>query len=212
MDELYVVARRVLLDALEALGAHREAIVVVGAQAIYLRAGKADLAVAPYTTDGDLAWVPGLKIFGSQLRLPTWAPGVKILGSRLCPRRIPGSSSRAQKSWHLGAICRRRPGMSRPRTGGCPCSDAGESSLGERPITGALRVRGFTKQTIRAIGLPIATRVGGAQGGARVAPSIYALRPPTLRDRIPWPLAPAVDEGLCRDGSAPRLRIEGGPP
>lgn len=58
MDELYVVARRVLLDALEALGPHREAIVVVGAQAIYLRAGEADLVVAPFTTDGDLALDP----------------------------------------------------------------------------------------------------------------------------------------------------------
>ena len=60
MDELYVVARCVLLDALEALGSHRDAIVVVGAQAIYLRAGEADLVVAPYTTDGDLALDPDL--------------------------------------------------------------------------------------------------------------------------------------------------------
>ena len=60
MDELYVIARRVLLDALEALGAHRDAIVLVGAQAIYLRVGEADLAVAPYTTDGDLAVDPAM--------------------------------------------------------------------------------------------------------------------------------------------------------
>ena len=60
MDELYVLARRVLLDALEALGPHRDAVVVVGAQAIYLRAGEADLIVAPYTTDGDLALDPDL--------------------------------------------------------------------------------------------------------------------------------------------------------
>ena len=57
-DELYVVAREVLLDALEALGEHRNAIVLVGAQAIYLRTGEADLAVAPYTTDGDLVVDP----------------------------------------------------------------------------------------------------------------------------------------------------------
>lgn len=60
MDELYVVARSVLLDALEALGAHRDAIVVVGAQAVYLRTGEGDLVVAPYTTDGDLALDPSL--------------------------------------------------------------------------------------------------------------------------------------------------------
>jgi hypothetical protein len=48
----------VLLDALEALVAHRDALVLVGAQAIYLWAGEADLAVAPYTTDADLAIDP----------------------------------------------------------------------------------------------------------------------------------------------------------
>jgi hypothetical protein len=62
VDELYVVARCVLLDALEALGPHRDAIVVVGAQAIYIRAGEADLGVAPYTTDGDLALDPNLLV------------------------------------------------------------------------------------------------------------------------------------------------------
>ena len=39
MDELYVLARRVLLDALDALGSHREAAVVVGAHAACMRAG-----------------------------------------------------------------------------------------------------------------------------------------------------------------------------
>lgn len=56
--DLYVLARRVLLDALEALGPHRNAVVLVGAQAVYLRVGDADLAVAPYTTDGDLVIDP----------------------------------------------------------------------------------------------------------------------------------------------------------
>lgn len=59
-DELYVVAREVLLDALEALGEHRSSIVLVGAQAIYLRTGVGDLAVAPYTTDGDLVVDPSV--------------------------------------------------------------------------------------------------------------------------------------------------------
>lgn len=59
-DELYVMARRVLLDAHEALGQHRPATVLVGAQAVYLRVGEADLAVAPFTTDGDLAIDPAV--------------------------------------------------------------------------------------------------------------------------------------------------------
>ena len=61
-DELYTVARTVLLDALEALGEHREALVLVGAQAIYLRVGEDDLAVASYTTDGDLAIDPRILV------------------------------------------------------------------------------------------------------------------------------------------------------
>lgn len=60
LDELYLLARRVLLDALDALGTHRDAVVLVGAQAVYLRVGAGDLAVAPFTTDGDLAIDPAL--------------------------------------------------------------------------------------------------------------------------------------------------------
>lgn len=58
LDPAYVSARRALLDALEALEAQRDAVVLVGAHAIYLRTGEADLAVAPYTTDGDIALDP----------------------------------------------------------------------------------------------------------------------------------------------------------
>lgn len=58
LDPQYVEARRVLLDALTALAPHGSAFVVAGAQAVYLRTGDADIAVAPYTTDGDLALDP----------------------------------------------------------------------------------------------------------------------------------------------------------
>jgi len=57
---LYVAARQVLLDALQAIGDHREAVVLVGAQAVYLHTGDAELAVAPFTVDADLALDPGL--------------------------------------------------------------------------------------------------------------------------------------------------------
>jgi hypothetical protein len=57
---LYVAARGVLLDALDALVEHRDALIVVGAQAVYLHAEDADLdaSVAPYTADADLALDP----------------------------------------------------------------------------------------------------------------------------------------------------------
>lgn len=54
-DPEYVAARRVLLDALEALVDHRNAVVVAGAQGVYLRTGAANVGVAEFTTDGDLA-------------------------------------------------------------------------------------------------------------------------------------------------------------
>jgi ribosomal protein L11 len=56
----YVQARRVLLDALDGLGRHQAAVVLAGAQAIYLRTGPASLGIAEYTTDGDLAIDPEL--------------------------------------------------------------------------------------------------------------------------------------------------------
>jgi hypothetical protein len=58
MDDLLVKARSVLLDALEALDKQRDAVVVVGAQAIYLRSGRAIVAVAEATKDADLAINP----------------------------------------------------------------------------------------------------------------------------------------------------------
>lgn len=58
VDPRYVAARGVLLDALTALAVHCPSLVVAGAQAVYLRTGTADIAVAPYTTDGDLAVDP----------------------------------------------------------------------------------------------------------------------------------------------------------
>lgn len=53
-DDLLVRARSVLLDALIALDAHRESVVVIGAQAIYLHTGSAPVAVAEATKDSDL--------------------------------------------------------------------------------------------------------------------------------------------------------------
>jgi hypothetical protein len=58
IDPRYVAARRVLLDALVALSAHADALVVAGAQAVYLQTGEGDLAVAPFTIDSDLALDP----------------------------------------------------------------------------------------------------------------------------------------------------------
>lgn len=56
----YVAARRVLLDAVEALRPHEHAVILAGAQAVYLRTGPTSLPIAAFTTDGDLAVDPRL--------------------------------------------------------------------------------------------------------------------------------------------------------
>lgn len=59
-DPVHVAARQTLPDALDALGKQRAGIVLVGAQAIYLRVGTAGLSITPYTTDVDLGLRPEL--------------------------------------------------------------------------------------------------------------------------------------------------------
>lgn len=54
-----MAARRALLDTLEILAPHREALILVGAQAVYLHASSG-LATPAYTTDADLAISPEL--------------------------------------------------------------------------------------------------------------------------------------------------------
>ena len=51
----YIVARRTLLDALDVLSEHTEAMVLVGAQAVYQRTGDVPGTGIPMTTDSDLA-------------------------------------------------------------------------------------------------------------------------------------------------------------
>jgi len=56
--DLLIDSRSTLLDALEALSVHRDAIVLVGAQAIYLYTGHADVPIATSTKDSDLVIDP----------------------------------------------------------------------------------------------------------------------------------------------------------
>jgi hypothetical protein len=75
----YVVARRVLLDALSALEDHRDNLVLVGAQAVYLHTGDADLNVPLLTTDADLAVntrkLADVPEIGGALRAAGFRPG-----------------------------------------------------------------------------------------------------------------------------------------
>ena len=57
-NDLLVEARSALLDAFEALAQQRDSVIVIGAQAIYLRAQNVPVAVAEATKDSDLAVDP----------------------------------------------------------------------------------------------------------------------------------------------------------
>ena len=61
-DRNYIDARETLLDAVEALGLHGDAAILVGAQAIYVHTEGEDdsFAIAPFTYDADLALDPEL--------------------------------------------------------------------------------------------------------------------------------------------------------
>lgn len=123
-DPEYVEARRVLLDALEALGVHRKAVVLVGAQAIYHHVGAGTLLVAEFTTDVDLALNPhvlddepllaeGLLAAGFRLAVNpgTWArDGVQI--DLLVPMALGGPGRRsARLGSHGGEVARKAKGL-----------------------------------------------------------------------------------------------------
>lgn len=57
---LYVASRRVLLDALGALADQRRAVVLVGAQAVYLQTDTVRIAQSAFTSDADLGLDPDL--------------------------------------------------------------------------------------------------------------------------------------------------------
>lgn len=121
----YIEARRVLLDAIVALEAHHDKLTLVGAQAIYLQIGEADIAVDPYTTDGDLmidprglADQPAIAValagagFGLTLKPGTWSPssGVKI--DLLVPSVLGGEGRRgARLGSHGNEVARKVDGL-----------------------------------------------------------------------------------------------------
>lgn len=58
--DLLVRARSALIDAAEALAEHRDSLVLIGAQAVYLHTGSLDVALAEATKDSDVALDPRL--------------------------------------------------------------------------------------------------------------------------------------------------------
>lgn len=95
MAEEVIMARTGMLDALEALQSHLDALVIVGAQAIYLHTGSIQVALAEFTTDGDVAIDPDLlssaPLVEDAMREARFTPDPRssAIGSWISPRGVP---------------------------------------------------------------------------------------------------------------------------
>jgi hypothetical protein len=124
-DPLYIRARAALLDATDALAPFLDAMVLVGAQAVYLRAGDAGLMVAEYTTDADFAFEPAelpdnplleeaLESHGFALRRSpgAWLSPDGIPVDFMVPEVLAGPGSRAARlGVHGKRVARRARGL-----------------------------------------------------------------------------------------------------
>ncbi|MEV0843136.1 hypothetical protein AB0I55_26795 [Actinocatenispora sera] len=122
----YVLARRVLLDALDALSAHVDAMILVGAQAVYMHTGDGDLATAPTTTDADLALAPerlaSKPLIEEALAAACFAPGANpgtwhgsggVAIDLMVPEALSGPGGRrgARLPVHGNRVARRTTGL-----------------------------------------------------------------------------------------------------
>ena len=124
-DPLYVRARTALLDAADALAEQFDAVVLVGAQAIYLHTGDADFAAAEYTTDADFCVAPAdlrdtpllaelLETRGFSLREHpgAWMSPDGIPVDVMVPEALAGAGSRgARLGPHGNRAARRAAGL-----------------------------------------------------------------------------------------------------
>ena len=132
LDPQYVVARTVLLDALEALGEQRDAVIVVGAQAIYLHTRTIELAVPEFTVDADLTIDPALLHDAPEIesamraahfergnRVGAWIVSRDVAGVRMnvevdlmVPEAVSGGGRRAARlPGHAKEVARKARGL-----------------------------------------------------------------------------------------------------
>ena len=125
-DPLYVRARNALLDAAEALEEQLDAVVLVGAQAVYIHTGDADfVSTAPYTTDADFCIAPAhlsdTPLLDELLTARGFSPGVhpgawispdRISVDLMVPEALAGAGSRgARLGPHGKRVARRARGL-----------------------------------------------------------------------------------------------------
>jgi hypothetical protein len=128
--ELLVAARAALLDALDALAEQRDALVLIGAQAVYLHTGGADIALAEATKDSDLAVDPRALVddpLGQRSTSPAqrrcWSPSSTSSASDattppVSSTRTPTTSTASWSPYRRGARGKGSPPFARTRLPG----------------------------------------------------------------------------------------------
>ena len=193
-DPQYVRARRVLLDAADALAAHLDSVVLVGAQAVYLHTGEAELldAAAPYTTDADLAIGPAdladsplldeLPIRrGFTLREPPgrWVSSDGVYVDLMVPEALAGPGSRG--AWHACRPSRQGPRgrAGRPRADADPSTRLDQLRSHELSAVVTAEAIGHLEPlfgSVDATGVAMAVRAAGPNAApATIAASLTAL-------------------------------------
>lgn len=211
VDEVPIDARRVLLDALEALGDHRRAVILVGAQAIYLHTGEGDLAVAPYTSDADLVLNPAALSDAPRLealmrgagftpargnRIGTWMGFHDVPIDLLVPEAVAGEGRRsADLGAHGNRVARRGRGLEAALIDNSKVAvaalDASDSRRFEIAIAGpaALLVAKLHK---------IADRQGGRRQDDKDALDVYRLLQAISTERLTRGTGHLLEQAMSR--------------
>lgn len=173
-------ARRVLLDALDALHDHRDSLVLIGAQAIYLRVGAGSFSVPPTTTDADLALDIDLladdpnvvdALIGAGFRQgPTRQPGHWVSGTgvavdlMVAPHQSgrSGSARAARLPPYPSSTGRIAPGIAAALSDNSPMSISSLDS--EDPRVHELKVAGCAALLVAKV-IKIGDRLADAQAG-----------------------------------------------
>jgi hypothetical protein len=130
-DDLAIRTRAALLDALQALDRQRDSVIVIGAQAVYLRTGSAPVDLAESTKDADLAIDPreltddpliesamrdaGFELDPAKNQPGSWITATGIPVDLMVPEAVagPGNASRraARLPPHSNRALRRARGL-----------------------------------------------------------------------------------------------------
>jgi len=128
-SRITIAARHALLDALVALRPHRDALVLVGSQAIYLYTGDADVPIATTTKDSDIVVLPQMlgdyPLLDDAMEKAGFHRDLQGLQGQWLDRDgIPWNSSFPQRSNRAASVAPVSPRTTTGRRSGC---------LGSRP-------------------------------------------------------------------------------